>query len=465
MRTVPSVITVKTSSSARTIAAALPSTSAVERPVRGGRPRRAPHRPRLRTYGRLAVAVLAVNAIVLLVHLGRGDWRLADGTALAGTSDAALVNTALAVLIRQQLVITGLFNLAGSGSRSWPLRLRWALSKVFHVGGVHVGASVAATAWFVAMTVVLTRARSVGAPAASPGIVTTTWCLCALLVAIVVLALPPVRRRSHDVFELSHRLGGWSVLVLVWVLVVVSRLDHRGPTSPLLALVTSWQVLLLATTTASVALPWLYLRKVPVDVERLSSHAAVATFTHRTPPLGANLAISRSPLHQWHSFATIRRPGEAGFRLLVSRAGDWTGAFIDDPPRHVWVRGLPVASLARLEPLYERIVYVVTGSGLGPSFGQLLASPVPIRLVWSVRSPRATYGDALVDEVEAAQPDAVVWDTTARGKPDLFALTEQACRDTGAEAVFVVSNERTTTDLVARLERAGRPAFGPVFDS
>ena len=98
--------------------------------------------------------------------------------------------------------------------------------------------------------------------------------------------------------------------------------------------------------------------------------------------------------------------------------------------------------MAKVALLYERVVYVVTGSGIGPCLGQILAARVPARLVWSTRDPRATYGDALVDEVEAAQPDAVIWDTTQRGqaRPRRSSPT-QACRDFDAEAVFVVSNK------------------------
>ena len=121
--------------------------------------------------------------------------------------------------------------------------------------------------------------------------------------------------------------------------------------------------------------------------------------------------------------------------------------------------------MAKVALLYERVVYVVTGSGIGPCLGQILAARVPARLVWSTRDPRATYGDALVDEVQAAQPDAVIWDTTQRGKPDLAQLAHQAYRDFDAEAVFVVSNKATTLRLVHGIERLGIPAFGPIWDS
>jgi hypothetical protein len=223
----------------------------------------------------------------------------------------------------------------------------------------------------------------------------------------------------------------------------------------------------LALVTASIASPWLRLRRVPIAVERPSSHAAIVRFDYGvTPAVASAVGISRNPLREWHSFATVKTPRRAGYRLLVSRAGDWTGGFIDDPPSHVWVRGIPTsAPMAKVEVLYERVVYVVTGSGIGPCLGQILAARVASRLVWSARSPRATYGDALVDEVEAAQPDAVIWDTTQRGKPDLVALARDACRDFDAEAVFVVSNKATTLRLVHGLERLGIPAFGPIWDS
>jgi DNA-binding MurR/RpiR family transcriptional regulator len=48
---------------------------------------------------------------------------------------------------------------------------------------------------------------------------------------------------------------------------------------------------------------------------------------------------------------------------------------------------------------------------------------------------------------------------------NLARLAHDAVRDFGAEAVFVVSNKPTTTRLVHALERAGIPAFGPIWDS
>ena len=70
-------------------------------------------RSRPTAYLRLAVAVLAVNAGVLSYHLARGDWHVADGSALSGASTLTLLNLAAAVLIRPQSVLNLLFWLAG----------------------------------------------------------------------------------------------------------------------------------------------------------------------------------------------------------------------------------------------------------------------------------------------------------------------------------------------------------------
>jgi hypothetical protein len=387
--------------------------------------------------------------------------------ALSAISALSLVNVAAAVMVRQQPILNLLYGLVGRGSSGWPLWLRWSVSKVHHVGGIHAGAAICATFWLCAFTVTafVTRFRH-------PGAVTTlTLVLCCVLVAqlltVTVGAAPPVRAKAHNVFELTHRWGGWSAIAVFWVLTLHLALDGRGAETTVEAIVTDWHVWVLTLVTLWVAWPWFRLRRVPIVVERPSKHVAIVELDYGVRPgFSAAVGISRSPLREWHAFATITSPDRPGYRLVISRAGDWTGRFIDDPPTHVWVRGRPVvAPMANAAMLYRRVVYVATGSGIGPLLGQILANRVPGRLVWSTRDPRKTYGDALVDEVHAAAPDAVIWDTTAQGKPDLAALAVTAVARFDAEAVFIVSNKPTTFALVHDLERQGIPAFGPIWDS
>ena len=397
-------------------------------------PRRLLKHPRLMHYNRLAALVITVNAVHAFLA-----WPLSDRS----LGHAALANLALAVIIRQQYVINLLFRLATSAPTHWPLRLRWTLGKVYHFGGVHVGAALSGAAWFLALTLTTTDGP----------LLVVSWTLVALLAVIVATALPPFRSRHHDHFEKIHRFGGWSALALFWTHTLMA-----APGAP--------SVAVLALVTFSVALPWLRLRKVDVRTERPSPHVALARFDHgETPFAGSSTAISRSPLKEWHSFANVPAPGEPGFRLTISRAGDWTGSFIDDLPSKVWVKGITTAGVANIEVLFTKVVYVATGSGIGPCLPHLLAAEVPARLVWATRAPRTTYGDALVDEILAVQPDAVVWDTSRDGKPDMVALAYAAYRDFGAEAVICISNKKLTWQVVHGLERRGIPAYGAIWDS
>ncbi|GGR88910.1 hypothetical protein GCM10010269_29980 [Streptomyces humidus] len=390
--------------------------------------------PRLMHHNRLAALVVALN--LAYVYAGRP---LSDRS----LGHAALANLALAVLIRQQYVVNLLFRLATSAPTHWPLRLRRTLGKVYHFGGLHVGAALAGAAWFLALTL-----RTTDGPLAA-----VSWTLTALLAVIVATALPPFRSRRHDAFERIHRFGGWSALALFWTHTLMAA---PGPLS----------LSVLTLVTFSVALPWLRLRRVDVRTERPSRHVALARFDYGvTPFAGSSTAISRSPLKEWHSFANVPAPGESGFRLTISRAGDWTGSFIDDLPSKVWTKGITTAGVANIEVLFTKVVYVATGSGIGPCLPHLLAAQVPSRLVWATRDPRATYGDALVDEILAVQPQAVVWDTSRDGKPDMVALAYAAYRDFGAEAVICISNKKLTWQVVHGLERRGIPAYGAIWDS
>ncbi|MES5821283.1 hypothetical protein [Streptomyces sp. RG80] len=406
----------------------------LELPPRTPVPRRLLKHPRLMHYNRLAALVLTANLVFLYA-----SWTPSTRT----MGHAALANLALAILIRQQYVINLLFRLATSPPTSWPLKVRWTLGKVYHFGGLHVGGALAGAGWFLAGTISTTDGplRAVG------------WTLMSLLTVIIATALPPFRSRHHDHFEKIHRFGGWTALALFW-------------THTLLAAPGPVEITVLTVVTFSVALPWLRLRKVDVHLERPSPHVALARFDHgETPFAGSSTAISRSPLKEWHSFANVPAPGEPGFRLTISRAGDWTGGFIDDLPKRVWVKGITTAGVANIETLFEKVVYVATGSGIGPCLPHLLAAEVPSRLVWATRDPRATYGDALVDEILAVQPHAVVWDTSRDGKPDMVRLAYAAYRDFGAEAVICISNKKLTWQVVHGLEQRGIPAYGAIWDS
>ncbi len=452
----------------RSVKLARPAKPAVDSALPPQHPlwRRIGKHPALMHYNRLIALVVLVNLAVLWLGSTRYQWWASASSALGPMARLVVFNIALAVIIRQQYVINLLFKLATSVPTSWPLRIRWLMGKVYHFGGLHVGGAVMGTVWFALFVGTLTYSLIQGQASLAVGTVAITYVLLALLIMLIVLALPPLRARSHDRFERSHRFGGWMALLLFWVHTLLFINDQRGSGGYLAALSADPSFWLLLLVTLSIALPWLRLRKVPIKIESPSAHVALVEFDYGvTPFAGSSTTISRSPLIEWHSFANVPAPGKSGYRLTISRAGDWTGQFIDDQPSHVWVKGIPTAGVGNIEKLFKRVVWIATGSGIGPTLPHLLSQNVPARLVWSTRAPRATYGDTLVDEILAVQPDALIWDTSAQGRPDLVQLAYAAYRDFDAEAVICISNKKLTWEVVYGMESRGIPAYGAIWDS
>ncbi|TQV87958.1 hypothetical protein FLL46_10450 [Aliikangiella coralliicola] len=428
--------------------------------------RRISKHPVLMHYHRLFVLIAVINLVVLGHALGSGNWWSSGGIALDKLSNMILINFSIAILVRQQYFINLLFYLATSVPTSWPLSIRRVLGKVYHFGGLHSGSATAATVWFGIYVGSLFYHQANGLPGVSSGLLSVTYALFGILVFMILMALPPIRARFHNQFEMSHRFGGWTALVLFWAQSILFVDANRGEMTLGNALLSSAVFWMLIILTTSILLPWLRLRKVPVEIIKPSSHAALVRFNHgETPFAGSSTAVSRSPLMEWHSFANVPTPGEDGFRLTISRAGDWTGKFIDDLPSHVWVKGITTAGVGNVDQLFKRVIWVATGSGIGPCLPHLLSQQVPSLLIWATRNPRKTYGDELVDEILAVQPDALIWDTDAKGKPDMVKLAYQAHKAFDAEAVICISNKKLTWQVVYGMESRGIPAYGAIWDS
>ena len=416
-------------------------------------------------YRRLAAAVFLVNAAILATALWQ-EWWSDLPTILPALALISTANFALGILIRQQYLINILFWLATRAPVHWPLSIRWALGKVYHFGGLHSGGTISGAFWFLLYAATFMWARFTGDASTSEGAFLTILALAVLLVSIIAIAYAPIRARYHNLFERTHRFGGWTALGLFWSLLFFNVTHDQGGASLPAALAADPVFWLLTAITVSILIPWLHLKKVMVEHVNPSDHAIILKFDYGDTPFpGSSNAISRQPLLEWHSFANIPTPGTSGYRLVVSRAGDWTGQLIDDPPDHLWVKGITTSGVARIEVLFKRVVYVATGSGIGPVLPHLLAHDVPTHLIWATRNPRQTYGDDLVNEILDHSPDAIFWDTDSLGRPDLVSMAVAKVRETGAEAVICISNPKVTWRVVNGVERAGIPGYGAIWDS
>ncbi|KAH9480438.1 Adenylate-forming reductase 03009 [Psilocybe cubensis] len=409
-------------------------------------------------YRRLFGVVFITNMAIFISVIFKG----ANAQQIA---TIVIANLFCAILMRQDYVINAFFNTFCAVPPSWPLAIRRVCARVYHIGGLHSGCATSGVVWLVLFTGQATKEMVQEQKISIPTIV-ITYCILTLLIGIVIFAYPTIRSKKHNTFEKMHRFLGWTATALVWCQFVLLTNDYKEEGQRLgMVMIKSPPFWLLVILTGSIILPWVRLRKVPVRSVVLSNHAVRLYFDYVTPIPGSFTRISDDPLFEWHGFATVPVPGEKGYSLVVSRAGDWTAKQIQNPPTHLWVRGIPTFGVLRIVPLFRRLVFVATGSGIGPCAPCILEKRVPIRLLWTSPNVRETFGDEFVDAIVGASPDAMIYDTRAHGKPDMVKLTYRLVKEFNAEAVCVISNQKLTQKVVYGMMSRGIPAFGAIWDS
>jgi hypothetical protein len=482
-------------------------------------------------YQLLFTLIFLLNLACVLILLHLCSWNTSTAFQLPNLATFASSNFLLAILFRQDWLVNILFRAAWLVPWALPLRVRRVVGRVYCYGGIHSGAAIAGTGWWVAFTGMFSW-EAVNQEKYTPELLVLTLVIASLLIAIVVLSLPGVRRRYHDMWEMSHRFLGWASVALFWAQILM--LTHYTSTSIssehgheqsftdlIIRTPTFWNLIAI---TLLLAYPWMRLRRWTFVATPLSDHALQLSFPNKVHKYSC-LVLSNSPWKEWHPFATFPSPlpgssshsgegkEEMGNSLVVSAAGDWTRSLITtvrEKSRHqrassvrssvsktkgdeagyermkdfctndstvkmqFYIKSHPRAGVLSLSCLYKRVLILTTGSGIGPSLSSLLDRPVHpsdpskhqiARLIWSTRSPLATYGPQILDLVHEADPDALVLDTDAMGRPDLLSVAWRVYQEMAAEAVFVLSNEKVTREVVGGLERRGVPAFGPIWDS
>lgn len=414
-----------------------------------------------RFFSIIFLANVAVACFLLYQWIQQSRW------ILASIATAFAVNLCMAVLMRSEPVINLLFTIFCSVPTWLPLSIRRHCARIFHIGGIHSGCAIAATLWFAIFTI--GASVEIAKPTADRRISLAPTILCYLvliiLIAMVSSSHPEIRAKYHNAWEMTHRFGGWTALILLWVQTFLATKDFNPGVAPSEAYLNSPAIWLLVVATMVVIFPWVFLRKVAVRSEVLSSHAVRLWFEYTTPVVGTAVRLAERPLVDWHGFATITNPNGKGFSLIVSRAGDFTGRTIERAPTHIWVRGIPACGVLRIATVFRSVVLVATGSGIGPCLAVILANKVPCRILWTAANPEQTFGEEIVNNVLAADPKAVIWNTRTMGKPNMSLLAYKMYKESHSEAVCIISNKKFTTKVVYDMDTRGIPAYGAIFDS
>ncbi|KAI0435869.1 hypothetical protein F4803DRAFT_276015 [Xylaria telfairii] len=421
------------------------------------------------SYRKIFGAIFTINLAVFLAFLikDRGNPNSRE------VGSAASANLLVSILFRQEEFVNLVYEIFVLAPHSWPLSVRKRLAKVFHYGGCHSGAGTAAVVWYLLYTILATKEYIEDKQTDTLINIITSYIVITMFVVILTAAHPDLRRKYHDHFEAFHRFAGWTALLAFWTHNIASanvtaRQWHASIGYVLVRSPNFWFIIL--TTSCTIA-SWSRLRHHTVYPEKMSDHATRLHFKYRPMKPFYGVKISDKPLTEWHAFATIpdvdpESGAINGFSVVVSNAGDWTKKQISKPQeRKLWIRGAPLHGLLYTSRLFRRIVVVATGSGIGPCLSLLFADVTPRRVLWSTRDPAKTYGRKVVEEVLRADPKAVIWNTNEKGYPDIVAETYQLVHESGAEAVFIISNPKVTEKVVFGMQSRRIPAYGAIFDS
>ncbi|OCK77222.1 hypothetical protein K432DRAFT_304715 [Lepidopterella palustris CBS 459.81] len=415
-------------------------------------------------YRKMFSAIFIVNLTAFIIFVAQSK----GAPTLSNVKNATSANVLVCILMRQEETVNLVYEIFTCVPHWVPLVIRKKLAKVYHYGGVHSGCGVAAVVWFLLYTVLASiqffQNPKAGLPVAN---VITCYLLVMMFLFILGGAYPKFRVRFHDYFEAVHRFAGWTALCILWTqtFIIAGIKHHETGASYGLTIIRAPSFWLLLASTCCTFLSWSRLRLREVIPETLSDHATRLHFKYKNMPPFYGLKISDRPLLEWHAFATIPDDDGEGFSVVVSNAGDWTKKQIQNPPKKLWTRGYPLHGLLYTSRLFRQIVLVATGSGIGPCLSLMFCNVTPRRILWSTRNPEVTYGPRIVETVKKSDPNAVIWNTRERGYPDIVAETYKLYVESGAEAVFIISNPKVTRKVVYGMETRGIAAYGAIFDS
>ncbi|KAF4965256.1 hypothetical protein FSARC_6925 [Fusarium sarcochroum] len=128
-------------------------------------------------------------------------------------------------------------------------------------------------------------------------------------------------------------------------------------------------------TSASIALPWVTLRKVQVHVDFPSAKVAIIRF-NRGMQQGLTGRISRTAVKEFHAFGIISEGVRSPCHYMVCGVqGDFTRKLLSDPPKTLWTRELKFAGIGHASAMYKRGIRVCTGTGIGAALSTCIQSP------------------------------------------------------------------------------------------
>lgn len=413
------------------------------------------------TYRKFFTFTFSINMIGLALAAS-GHWPY--GVKYSGAIVVANFN--VAILMRNEVFGRLLYLLVNTLFAKWPpLWFRLGCTSVLqHLGGIHSGCALSGVVWLLFKVVNNFRKLDTHDAVLVMGVVTN------LAVMISALsAFPWVRNTHHNVFERHHRFVGWLGLICTWIFVILG--DTYDPITRSwnlngVALIHHQDFWFTMGMTVFIALPWCFVREVPVDIELPSPKVAIIRFK-RGMQQGLLGRISRSSIMEYHAFGIISESRHAKYHYMIAGVqGDFTRSLVQNPPKTLWTRELKFAGVSNTSTLYKRGIRICTGTGIGAALSTCLQSPYWY-LIWIGSEQEKTFGPTISGLIHKhiGPERLLLWDSKARGgRPDSMKILKEAYAYWDAEVVFITSNYIGNSEIMEGCKEAGIPCFGTLWD-
>ncbi|KIP03712.1 hypothetical protein PHLGIDRAFT_25971 [Phlebiopsis gigantea 11061_1 CR5-6] len=408
----------------------------------------------------------ALNMIAIVVACTH-RWGYAENHASA----LALGNLTAAVACRNEFFLRYFvyWPLVKTFQKWSPLWWRIFLTGfIQHIGGIHSGCAAGGIAWFFFLVI---RTFQHHVANHTPAVV-LAWGIITLVVINVVMfaATPWIRAHHHNFFERHHRFAGWASVVFVWIFVCIAdsyntetgKFHSSG--NHLVKTQEFWYALFI---TVLIGIPWLTVRKVPVEITTPSPRVAVIKF-QKGIQQGLLGRVSRSATMEYHGFGIISEGIESNAHYIIAGVqGDWTRGLITDPPKFLYTREMKFAGLPYLAHFFRRGIAICTGSGIGA----VLSTTVQLEnwfLIWIGSDMEKSFGPVLFDMIHRTIPKEryILFDTKKEGRrPDTMKMLKDVYAAFKAEVVIITSNPAGNAELMQGCKENGMHSFGPLWDS
>ncbi|KAE9406419.1 hypothetical protein BT96DRAFT_1054902 [Gymnopus androsaceus JB14] len=374
-------------------------------------------------------------------------------------------NLNFAILMRNEFFGRILYWIVNTCFAKVVLSLLGCTSVLQHLGGIHSGCALSGVFWLLLKVVNAFRTLDIQHDAVlTMGVVTN------FAVAVSALsAFPWVRNTHHNVFERHHRFVGWFGLLSTWAFVIMGDC-YNGITRTWdlsgIDLIHHQDFWFTIGMTTFIALPWICVREVPIDIELPSPKVAIVRF-ERGMQQGLLGRISRSSIMEYHAFGIISEGTHAKYHYMICGVqGDFTKSLVNDPPKTLWTRELKFAGVSNTSTLYKRGIRICTGTGIGAALSTCLQSPDWF-LIWIGSDQEKTFGPTISGLIHrhVGPERLILWDSKLRGgRPDTMKILKESYHSWGAEVVFITSNYIGNSEIMQGCKEAGIPVFGTLWD-